>query len=1059
MGSDLARVSFDPGRHWQAVISQQGRVTLEADANEATAIAAARERGQLVDVVGPAGAPLGAPGTSGGYSVSAIAASSGSFTGDLALTAGTLYVGGERMVLDEPITYGDQPDWLDTAGDSLWTPVAVPTVTGDATVSELVYLLLREQEVGAVEDPALLDVALGGPDTAARSRIVQRVVRKSTTQASEQTPLQDPSLVSTWASMGLAVDSASMRLSSSARLLVSGAYSGSENQLIRVQVASVISGVPTLVWGYDNAHDLYQVTAAAGADGTATQLTLVQAPVDVYHQPAAGQTVEILESAAQLAPEDTSGYIAATTGIVTTLTPAGGYQPDTQQVQITTPVTVAPGGPPLFMRVWQDTVVYNGPGPVALGDTGLSVTLSLSGTPSSVTTYHVGDYWQFAVRPGTSTPIYPARILESPQPPGGPRMWACPLALVDWALPGSTATAPTPTVTDLRPRFDNLVDTLAALMSTDLQGRNFPLALLYLFGRGVISGCIPSISVTQPASGATAVQVTVTVTAGVLVDGRGAVVPQTGLTLTTSVPLTFSGPGTLVDTKQWLYIVTDASETPSLQLRTTSPVGALAVPSDVSTAITDPGAGPVVPPALTCSQSETAAWQMYSDVPSPQPNTDPAVCLGVIGVEGGAGWTAPDDRQQLFPTPAITAAVWQSQRQSVYAALQAACTAAPVSLQAIQLGATSLNGQSVLGATTGRKATIVLSGTVRGSAVTVTFESSAGVTVHGPIAILPGASSGTVSFDITAATGAQSITAIIAGDQLQASFTAVQMQAPTLAGGAGAVMSGDPIAVSVALSSPATEGISVTLSAPNVTVSPATIQIAQGAATGSATVTVTPPASGQIKLAGSVTSADGHAGPALPVLTFSAVSMSTLSVNPNPITIPTPATGTGTITLTGPTPYEIQISVASANQAVLTVTPSLLTVAEGATTVQTFQLTGVAVGSTTVTATRTSTAATGGQPQQLSTSVGVQPKPKESKEGKDTKDTKERKDTKEGKETGQGRRDRVGQGGAGRGVAGTGAGRGLAGDGEAEGRSFIGPSLRPAVGRGAFDEPETETDT
>ena len=35
MSSDRARISYDPSRHWRGVISQQGRVALEADANEA----------------------------------------------------------------------------------------------------------------------------------------------------------------------------------------------------------------------------------------------------------------------------------------------------------------------------------------------------------------------------------------------------------------------------------------------------------------------------------------------------------------------------------------------------------------------------------------------------------------------------------------------------------------------------------------------------------------------------------------------------------------------------------------------------------------------------------------------------------------------------------------------------------------------------------------------------------------------------------------------------------------------------------------------------------------
>ena len=53
MGSDRARMSYDPSRHWRGVINQQGRVTLEADWNEAAAIAAEDDRAQLVDVIGP----------------------------------------------------------------------------------------------------------------------------------------------------------------------------------------------------------------------------------------------------------------------------------------------------------------------------------------------------------------------------------------------------------------------------------------------------------------------------------------------------------------------------------------------------------------------------------------------------------------------------------------------------------------------------------------------------------------------------------------------------------------------------------------------------------------------------------------------------------------------------------------------------------------------------------------------------------------------------------------------------------------------------------------------
>ena len=53
MASDRARVSYDPSRKWRGVIAQQGRVTLEADWNEAAAIDEERDRLVTLDVVGP----------------------------------------------------------------------------------------------------------------------------------------------------------------------------------------------------------------------------------------------------------------------------------------------------------------------------------------------------------------------------------------------------------------------------------------------------------------------------------------------------------------------------------------------------------------------------------------------------------------------------------------------------------------------------------------------------------------------------------------------------------------------------------------------------------------------------------------------------------------------------------------------------------------------------------------------------------------------------------------------------------------------------------------------
>ena len=69
----------------------------------------------------------------------------------------------------------------------------------------------------------------------------------------------------------------------------------------------------------------------------------------------------------------------------------------------------------------------------------------------------MGDFWTFAVRPGTTADpaaamqVYPPRYLAAPQPPEGPRLWAVPLAVIQWSNGIYTVLA------DCREQFDNLV--------------------------------------------------------------------------------------------------------------------------------------------------------------------------------------------------------------------------------------------------------------------------------------------------------------------------------------------------------------------------------------------------------------------------------------------------------------------------------------------------------------------------------------------------------------------------------------------------------------------------
>ena len=179
MATDVARLSFDPARFYRGVVPQQGRVSLEAEQNEQRVIDADERRKELLDIIGPAGTP------DNGYAISGSA--------DFTIGAGTMYVGGLRVELDEDITYSGQPDWLDH-----------PNFDVGEQTREHVVLELQDTDVTAVEDPALYEVALGGPDGAARTRLLQHVARLRTDADTCAEALAED--IKLWTEQGLTFD-------------------------------------------------------------------------------------------------------------------------------------------------------------------------------------------------------------------------------------------------------------------------------------------------------------------------------------------------------------------------------------------------------------------------------------------------------------------------------------------------------------------------------------------------------------------------------------------------------------------------------------------------------------------------------------------------------------------------------------------------------------------------------------------------------------------------------------------------------------------------------------
>jgi len=436
---DLTRSGFDPGKHYTGVRMQQGRVLTDDDFNEARRIDEEERRRTRLHMIGPAGSP------DDGFRVDNAAVADGQI--DFELQAGTFYLGGLKLELEEPTTFRLQPDWLLNPG------IAAP----DAERRDLVYLEAWEQSVAAVEDEELFEVALGGPDTAGRDRLMARV-RVAPDVAGTDCEEAWEELLGAWAGAGSGSLRPDHELATDTRLTVTfseagvaqdlcspqavGGYLGAENQAIRVQITEG----ERFTWGFDNGAPLYR----ALVDGDT--VTLLGEPRDEAHHPLAGQILQVLPWGAVLRNGE---KLAEEIGHEHFSRIAGSYDPDTRQLTLADPLPagfgeewmdrsdaaklqtsrfgqVGPQQPYVFVRIWDrgdDTtsdpaIPIVGGTAISLGTTGLTVTFGgVDRRP--------GDYWILAARPETPDRVTPWELLVE-RPPHGYRRFFAPIAFIHW---------------------------------------------------------------------------------------------------------------------------------------------------------------------------------------------------------------------------------------------------------------------------------------------------------------------------------------------------------------------------------------------------------------------------------------------------------------------------------------------------------------------------------------------------------------------------------------------------------------------------------------------------
>ncbi|MEZ5184139.1 MAG: DUF6519 domain-containing protein [Candidatus Nanopelagicales bacterium] len=388
MHGDFSRRTFDSADGYRAVLFQQGRVMLDADWNEQTDITAHHDEVRTADIVGPGGGPA-----TSGPGPFAITAADGSVPGatawaDLRVAGGTYYVDGILCEADPagrwPLT--DQPH-LPQVGSS-------PGLSEPAADRVALYLDVWARQVTAEEDPALLEVALGGPDTTTRAQTVWQVRAEPVDPGVTCVDVHDPGwLHRTPRPMAAGLQPAGST-ADPCEISGTGGYQRLSNQLYRVQIHDDGSAGPaTFVWSRDNGSVFAGLTGIDDATASTATLGLDRVGRDDQSSFADGDLVEVTSTDLEL--RGLRGFLARAGTPVVVADSAGAAAAVTLPVEwldsAHRPADLTALGRAPIVRRWD-----GGPLPLRVGATeleaGITVRFPNSGTPAT------GDHWLIPAR-------------------------------------------------------------------------------------------------------------------------------------------------------------------------------------------------------------------------------------------------------------------------------------------------------------------------------------------------------------------------------------------------------------------------------------------------------------------------------------------------------------------------------------------------------------------------------------------------------------------------------------------------------------------------------------
>lgn len=449
MKGDFTRATFQPGKHYSSVRMQQGRVQLDADWNEELDILGHRLQVETIDVIGMCGAPQDdagfavlvndsqlkqfladshAPGNIASYLTENKLWPSQRPAGDVIIGPGRYYVDGTLCENDDFVPYVQQPDLP-----------GVALISGAGIY--LVYLDVWQRHIIGLDDPEILETALGGPDTATRAKTLWQVKTLRVADAGKTVTCADdfpewdaliaPStgMLSARAQPGGAQDNLCI-------IPAGGGYRRLENQLYRVEIhAAGSDGAATFKWSRDNGSVVTKLTSVVSN----TSIQVASIGRDTVQGFASGQWIEVMDDAHDLL--GTPGLLASITNVEgTTLTLAVPGAPVNSETLAA--FSASDGTPSAGSKVrrW-DFADAGGPPTVTTTDfipleSGVQVKFETG-------TYNTGDYWLIPARTLGGTvewPVDPATAEPLPQLAAGITHAYCRLALLQAGAATTTAT-------------------------------------------------------------------------------------------------------------------------------------------------------------------------------------------------------------------------------------------------------------------------------------------------------------------------------------------------------------------------------------------------------------------------------------------------------------------------------------------------------------------------------------------------------------------------------------------------------------------------------------------